>query len=636
MLAGVALHFDPPPRHEAIRAVPGTLRALAAAVALFGAGGFGLTHLLLPAPLRRYELLWVLPVGGCAVGLEMTLLGLAGVPYHASLVLVLLAGVALAAHAVRRRGWPAPPSRSLAWPAYLALVVVAVALVPMVSELHYLSVTGTGADAHMAAGTANFLKHSYPLGVDVSQPINRMPPLWGSKFPIYYAFAGVSSLSGLDTWQVLAPLAAALLALAAVGFFVVARELFGASPAVAAAAMGLAGLDRMALHTGLNPYFNQTWGYLAMPFTLVLGWWAVQPGLSRQTRQGTVALLVVFGLVLVFAYPLAAPIPIVPIAAFAFSERRRRIARGERVFRIRDLYRGRRSLVWIVPVCALLTIPALAALSKALGAAAVLAPGNSLQAWGGDLRAFIPFNYFLSLPDSGLGYVLGGGVALLALRGLAGQPKALAWGMGALLAAGVLIAVYLRQRQYGYYFHFKLLAFIGPMLLTIAAVGAGRASRTGIAAVGEGLSRWGVVVLIALGVATASSAYAELKATGLQLGNPTIELGHWTAGLPKRASVRLDMPSGLEFWAAYFLASRPLCSREPPLGTDYPHVPISRKADYIVATLDRGRPSGAIGPALRANLGYRLYRENPSVPGADRCSQRSQSRLLPGADHGPG
>ncbi len=71
----------------------------------------------------------------------------------------------------------------------------------------------------------------------------------------------------------------------------------------------------------------------------------------------------------------------------------------------------------------------------------------------------------------------------------------------------------------------------------------------------------------------------------------------------------------LQLWAAYFLDSRPLCSQLPLLDTDYPHVAVSRKADYIVASQVAGRPFDAVGPVLRTNAGYRLYRENPAVPG---------------------
>ncbi|MGI8505414.1 MAG: hypothetical protein ACR2MK_01175, partial [Solirubrobacteraceae bacterium] len=85
----------------------------------------------------------------------------------------------------------------------------------------------------------------------------------------------------------------------------------------------------------------------------------------------------------------------------------------------------------------------------------------------------------------------------------------------------------------------------------------------------------------------------------------------------------------------YFLASHPLCSLLPLLGTDYPHVPLSRKADYIVATNPVGRPADAIGPPLRHNAGYRLYRENPSVPGVSTCSQRRLDRIYTGIGYSP-
>ena len=87
-LAAVAWHFNVTPRHEAFAAVPDTLRALAATAVLFGICGFGLVRLLLPAALRRYEPLWILPTGGCASGLALTALEFAGVPYTVSLPLV--------------------------------------------------------------------------------------------------------------------------------------------------------------------------------------------------------------------------------------------------------------------------------------------------------------------------------------------------------------------------------------------------------------------------------------------------------------------------------------------------------------------------------------------------------------------
>ncbi len=591
---------------------------------LFAIGGFGAARLLLPAGLRRYELLWMLPTGACTVGLAMTVLGFAAVPYPVSLALVLAAGLALGVYAVRRRGWPELPARRLAWPTYVAVLVLAVALVPMVFRQQYAAPVGTGSDAHVAAGVGQFLKHSYPTTVNVSQPINQMNPLWTSKYPIYYALAGVSSLSGLATWQVLAVVAAELLALAAVGLFLVARELFGAPVAVSVAAMGLAALDREALHTVLNPYFNQTWGFFALPFTLVLGWWVVQPGIGRRARQGTALLLLLFALVLVFAYPLAAPIPVVPIAVFIWLEWRRKIASGERTLRVRDLYQGRRSLLWMVPVAVLLAVPAAGVIQKAWQAASVLLPGHQLSgSWKGDLTHFIPFDRFLSLPNSPAAIVLVVGVLLLAVRGFAGQPRSLAWGLGGLLAFGLVLALYFRQRQYGWYFEFKLLAFIGPLVLLIATIGAAKLRSPGLACVAV------------LSVCTAGSIVAEIKGTGSQLPQTTIQLAGWTKPLPPNASIRLDMWAPDQLWAAYFLSDRPLCSQTPLLGTDYPHVPASRKADYIVASPPTSHPRDASGRPLRVNGGYVLYRENPAVPGVSHCSKRRQSRVYAGTGFSP-
>src|SRR2546421_3889941 len=97
-LAGLAYHFDTTPRHQAVKAVPDTFRALLATALVFGITGFGLVRLLLPVVLRRYELLWVLPTGGCATGLVMTVLAFAGVPYAISLISALVAGAALSGY----------------------------------------------------------------------------------------------------------------------------------------------------------------------------------------------------------------------------------------------------------------------------------------------------------------------------------------------------------------------------------------------------------------------------------------------------------------------------------------------------------------------------------------------------------
>jgi hypothetical protein len=618
----LALHFDAKPRHAILDAVPDTLRVFVALAVLFGLTGFGLVRLLLPPRLARYELLWVLPAGGCVTGLALTVLGFAGVPYPVALALVGLAGLAVSTSAVRSRGWPAVERAAVAWPAYTGVLVFAVALIPMLAVQHFAAPVGTGSDAHVAAGAANFLQHSYPTSVNLHTPINQMPQPWRSKYPIYYAFGGVSTLSGLHTWQVLAPMADILLGLSAVGFFLVAVCVFEAPVAVGLVAMGLAALDRMALHTVIHPYFNQTWGFFALPFTLALSWEVVQPGRTRPVRTRTAILLAIFLAVLVLAYPLAAPLPLVPLLVFLFSAWRRRVRAGERV-RIRDMYRGRRSLLWMIPVIAGLAVPVYGVAEKVAAAISVLEPGHSLASWGGDLTGFIPFDQFFSLPHGVEGAVLAVIVAGLAVLGLRRREAALRWGLGGLLVLGIALAVYLRHRPHGFYFHFKLLAFVGPLVMLIAAVGAGR------------LRRAGPVLLAVLAACTIYSAEREIRFNGLQMPTAALALPQWTRALPPHATVRLDMPGPLQIWVAYFMDARPLCSMLPLIRTDYPHVQFSRKADYILAAVATGRPADAIGPPLRRNNGFWLFRENPRVPGPNLCTYRRFDRIYPPPGHEP-
>ena len=78
--------------------------------------------------------------------------------------------------------------------------------------------------------------------MDAALPVDQVPLVWRSKQAIYYAFAAVATVSGYETYQVLSTLCALLLAFAAVGLYVLARELLlaprrrsgrrdGASPA---------------------------------------------------------------------------------------------------------------------------------------------------------------------------------------------------------------------------------------------------------------------------------------------------------------------------------------------------------------------------------------------------------------------
>jgi hypothetical protein len=224
--------------------------------------------------------------------------------------------------------------------------------------------------------------------------------------------------------------------------------------------------------------------------------------------------------------------------------------------------------------------------------------------------------YFINLPDRTIFRLLMLAIVVLAFRELRRhQPRAVYIGLGLVLGLGLCFAGSFRQRDYGYYFHFKILAFIAPLLLVIAAVHLGRFRRVG------------PVLLAAFAVATATAAKAELDVTGRQLGKPTVELADWVRELPRDASVRLDMSGGQQLWGNYFTAARRTCSEHPLLNTDYPHVTTSRKADYAVVAFDRPRPAEAIGPPLHHNDGYDLYRLDPRMPGPDRCSYEQKSRI---------
>jgi hypothetical protein len=595
--------------------VPVTVRVFGAAALLLGLTGFGVTRLLLPAFLRRHEPLWILPVGAATSALALSALGYAQVPFGVSLTVVLLAGLALSVHAVRTRGWPDRPSAANGWAAYVGALIVCVALVPYF-RAGFPTVIGEGSDAHLAAGTGHLLEHHPPTAIAPEEPVDRVPLVWRSKPPIYYDLAGVSTLSGLETYETLAPVAALLLGMAAVGLFLVAAELLGAGLVAGLAAMGLAGLDRMVLHSGMHPYFNQTWGYFAFPFALVLSWWAVRHRREPGGRGGLV-LLALFLFVVATAYPLALPIPMTALVVSWWLDRRARSRRGEPVASLspRRFSRGPKSLLWMVPLGLLLAVPALGVIEKLLSASAVLAPNKSLISWGGDLQQFVPLYQFFSLPTEVLSGLFITAMLVLAWLALRRLERPLAWGIAAVLIGGLFFADQFKHRDYGYYFHFKIMAFVGPLIVVLAAVALSRWRRAGPAILAVWLA--GAVV----------AAAQELKVTNYQLSPDTIELQDWAASLPEGASVRLDMWPPRQLWAQYMLAARPTCSQTPLLNTDYPRVPASRKADFIVAASGRPKPGDATGAPLRKNGAWRLYRMRATVPGPENCSQRQIQRV---------
>lgn len=577
-------------------AVPDALRVVAATVVLFGVCGLPLTRTLLPAgALREHELLLVLPVGACAAAIELAVLGYLHVPLTASLVVVLAGGVVASALAIRRAGPPRPPSAlgELGWPVWVALLVGCVALIPMF-RAGFATVQGFGSDAHLAVGTADFLKHHPPRSVSVEGPVDMVPLVWRSKPPIYYPMAAVSALSGMETWQVMAPLMAVLLALTACGFFLLARTALGAPLAGAVVAMAVVGLDRVALHTTMHPYYNQLWGFFTLPFAILLAFWA-----ARARTRGAYGLLVLMLVVGALAYPLAVPIPLIALVALLWGSRRRVVA----------LWRW-----WMLVPLAVLSVPLLGVVEKAVSSVGVVVdPGRSLRTWGGDLLAFVPEHQFFSLPSTVLLLVLGPFFAAAIVWELRRQPRALGLALGGVLLFGLLAALWFRPRDYGWYFHFKALAFVGPLAVLVAVVAVSRLRRW-----------WGVVALACCVLFAVQGARDEVVVLFDQTPKRITELrSEVDERLPDDASVRLDMDGNQQLWAAYFLAGQPVCSSLPLLNTSYPHVPTSLKADYAVidrVAAPRG-PADALGPPLWQGEQYALYRLRPRA-GEENCSRR--------------
>jgi hypothetical protein len=581
-----------------VRAVPTLFRAGFAAVVLFSICGFGLTRLWLPRTLRRHEALWVMPVGACAVAITMTVLGFAYVPYKAALATTIALGVLVGLYALSRdRGVPGG-LRTAGWPGYVALLLICVALVPLF-RAGFATVEGYGQDAHLAVGTAQFLQHHYPTAIDIREPVDRVPLVWRSKQPIYYALASVASLSGLEPYQTISTVAAVMLGLTLLGFFLLARELLGAPMWGAVAAMAAVGLDRMVLHTIMHPYFNQTWGFFAMPFAIVLAWWTAQ---ERRTR-GAFLLFGLFLTILTLAYPLAAPIPLIALVIFLWPERRTLW---------RQLYHGRRSLWWIVPLALVLIIPIGGAVEKVQSATQVVFnPTRSLGDWGGDLSGYYPEEQFFAM-RSLAALILAAPLLIYAIaRALRDRPLPVRRAFIVIFAFAAVFAFYFRLRTTGYYFHFKVLAFVAPIALTAAVVGFSRMR-----------SRFGPVVVALLLLGAITPIKRELSNTYDELPKTVLALRTIDAALPPGQSIRIDVDPQQQNWIAYMLAGQPLCSQHPLLHTSYPHVPTSRKADWILTRTGAPSPADAIGGPVRRLEDFTLYRENPKVPGPANCSQR--------------
>jgi len=611
-------------------AVPDVARGLAAVLVLTVVCGYAPARLLLPRELAPHFALFV-PLVGCAVaGLALSALGFAGVPFVASIAVVLATGVAAGGLARARLG----PARAdpvevrrcggrlytLGWPGYLAVLLTAILLAP-IFQAGFATVPGVNPDGMLGVGVAELLQTTHPRGSDVDLPVDTMPLVWRSKYPIYYVLAGTATLSGLEPIKVFAAESAFLAALAAIAFMLMARHGLQAGPRAGVLVMAVVGLDALMAHLAGHPYHNQLWGALALPLILLFGMRFIG---ARARRDA--ALLALFATLGVSAYPLMVAFPALALGAAALVTRHRRGRFSPRIRRPRAARSAAMGVALVLVAVPAVLVLGEGVLEKAGSAAELLVSGGSLGPWRGDLRSYKPPGFFVGVPGA-WGYAAAALVAVAAALGLRRAPRAWGVALGAVAAGALAFALLFRVREFGEYFHFKVLAFLAPLALTTGAVWVGRSAG------GPGRGARAALVGGALFLCVQVVGLAgEVAATGQQLDRSLLGLREASADLPRGASVRIDVAEGgPQLWSAYMLAGHPLSASAPVVGTTFPHAPAGRKADYILAD---GRVAldpwpDAVGPPVFDNGDYRIYRMRPDVPGPDVSSKRLVDSLSP-------
>ncbi|MBA3300664.1 MAG: hypothetical protein H0T15_02250, partial [Thermoleophilaceae bacterium] len=394
---------------------------------------------------------------------------------------------------------------------------------------------------------------------------------------------------------------------------------------VAALAGFAAVLDRMVFHLATHPYYNQMWGLLTLPFAQVLADEWVR---KRERRAGWLLALMMAGGV--FAYPLMLPFPALILVGIFLIDRRERRARGEPVVPLdpRRLWRGPKSLIWMLPAALLLLVPIQGVLEKLAEAVAILGdPSNSLQGWRGDVTYYPNIEFFL-----GAGGVPGGGVLALVVLGLAAfglfrAPRRIGVPYAVVLGLALLAALYFHNVLYGEYFYFKTLSFAGPLIVVAAVAAAGSLITKRYLAVRIA----GAALLGAFAVTALAAARDEVATSFDQLTAELRELRTWSDGIPAGASIRLDTPQESQLWESYMLADHPLGSRAPNF--THPHVPYSAGADYALDEVRRPpprgaakRPGGGLQPPVFANGDWRLWKLDTRAP--DTTSRKQVRKTL--------
>ena len=550
------------PWRDHLGGIPSFVLALLASLVLFFVCGDALARVLVPREWGVPVSLLALPLGAAASGLALTAMGLAHVPLHVSLWLTLAGGIA-AGVLVRRSnsvagGEDARGRRRtlLVWGAML-LVAGFLAAIPLL-RTGQDTIYGQNPDAHQVAGIAVLFQHVPPTATDTPLPIDVVPPAWRFRYPIFYTLAGASNLSHLDPIRVFPAMAALMLAIAALGFGVFSvcclRAPRWAGPVIGAAAAA----SMIPLHLVWHPYWNQLWGFAMFPYALLFGWYAVER-LDGRCAAAFALILLMLGL----AYPLAIPYPLLVVVALAIAYRRRPRLPGRR-------------RVWIALLAIVILAPAVAGAVYKLGqgVSQILSSNSSL--WGGDVKTFFGPGRFVG---TGGGIAPALAVLAVAVLALAGLPRRVAWALGAALAVLLLVDVRLRLAANGTYMDFKHLAFVGPLVLVLAATAvATLVSRGSWRALAGGLALAAVWA-----VAAGYQDLRELRYAEPQVTPEMFQIRGWMAKLPPGASVRVDVPpGGTQLWVVYMVGSHPVDSPAPVRGTTYAHARWGLRADYAI------------------------------------------------------
>jgi hypothetical protein len=535
-------------------------------VVLFSLCGAALAFALVPTSWGPLVPLLSLPLGAAASGLVLSALGFARVPLHASLWLVLAAGLLAAAFVLRRRraaGAPRPAARPwgqlASWVA-VVFVLLFVALLPA-WRTGQATVYGQNPDAHQVVGIAVLFQHVPPTATDVALPVDTVPRFWRFRYPIFYPLAAGSNLVHMDPIRLFPSMAALLIVIAAIGFGAFAVQCLRAPPRAGPVAAAAVGLSVITLHLAWHPYWNQLWGLAMMPYALLFGWSALE---TLDIRLGALCAIVV--VMLGLAYPLALPDPLVILVALAIGYGRRpRLA-------------ALRSRSWVFALLAVLVLaPAVvgAAIKLYQGVSQLLNTHSDL--WGGDVTRLMPVGRFVGTGGGIVPALIVAAVAALSLRAL---PRRVAAAVGVAILALCVVDIRFRVARSGAYMDFKQLSFVGATVIAMAAA----AAASWVSDRRRALMAAGVVLSLAWGAAAVVQDRREVKEAMPQVTGDMFELRSWGDRLPRGASVRVDIaPSGYQLWAVYMLGSHPVDSPAPILHTTYAHAPYGVRADYSVS-----------------------------------------------------